>query len=90
MRREVAVWERVRHPRILSFLGISNDFGPFPSLISPWMENGMSSFSILCIWTRGSHLTLGNVMSFLRNHPNANRKRMLLGIARGLAYLHRA
>ena len=33
------MWKRVRHPNVLSFLGLGSDFPPF-SLVYPWMPNG--------------------------------------------------
>jgi len=40
LRREIQTWRRSQHENVLPFLGITNDFSRFPSLVSPWMENG--------------------------------------------------
>jgi hypothetical protein len=41
IRREAYVWITLSHDHILPFLGITmrGDFGQFPALVSPWMEN---------------------------------------------------
>ncbi|KAJ8582145.1 hypothetical protein M405DRAFT_831187 [Rhizopogon salebrosus TDB-379] len=41
IRREAYVWITLSHNHILLFLGIimRDDFGRFPALVSPWMEN---------------------------------------------------
>jgi hypothetical protein len=41
IRREAYVWITLSHDHILPFLGVtmSDDFGPLPALVSPWMEN---------------------------------------------------
>ena len=45
IRREAYVWITLSHDHILPFLGItmSDDFGPLPALVSPWMDNGALS-----------------------------------------------
>ncbi|OJA14538.1 hypothetical protein AZE42_11077 [Rhizopogon vesiculosus] len=40
IRRETHVWIDLDHDNILKFLGIVEDFGLLPALVSPWMENG--------------------------------------------------
>ncbi|KAJ7702661.1 kinase-like domain-containing protein [Mycena rosella] len=40
LRREVAVWYRLDHPNIVKMLGITYDFGPSLSMVSPWLQNG--------------------------------------------------
>jgi hypothetical protein len=40
LRREATVWQLVKHENVLPLLGIANNFGLFPALISPWMEKG--------------------------------------------------
>jgi len=41
IRREAYVWITLSHNYILPFLGITetDEFGPLPALVSPWMEN---------------------------------------------------
>lgn len=38
--REILLWTQLRHKRLLLFLGICDFNGHYPSIISPWMENG--------------------------------------------------
>ncbi|KAJ8592588.1 kinase-like protein [Rhizopogon salebrosus TDB-379] len=40
LRREVAVWVKLRHPHILTLHGTVSEFGLLPSLVSTWMHNG--------------------------------------------------
>ncbi|KAG1808950.1 kinase-like domain-containing protein [Suillus subaureus] len=40
LRREVAVWIRLRHAHVLTLHGTVSDFGPLPALVSTWMHNG--------------------------------------------------
>ncbi|KAG2356673.1 kinase-like domain-containing protein [Suillus spraguei] len=40
LRREVAVWVRLRHAHILTLRGTVSGFGPLPALVSDWMDNG--------------------------------------------------
>jgi len=40
MHRELEVWRRLRHPHILPLLGVVSDFGPYESMVCPWLENG--------------------------------------------------
>jgi serine/threonine protein kinase len=39
VRREVTIWNRLRHKHIVSFVGVCTNFGP-ASLLSEWMEHG--------------------------------------------------
>ncbi|KAF8160554.1 kinase-like domain-containing protein [Mycena galopus ATCC 62051] len=39
--REALVWQRLRHPCVLTFIGIDCEtFSPSLCMVSPWMENG--------------------------------------------------
>ncbi|KAG1884262.1 kinase-like domain-containing protein [Suillus subluteus] len=40
LRREVAVWIRLRHAHVLTLHGTVSGFGPLPALVSTWMDNG--------------------------------------------------
>lgn len=40
LRRELTVWQRLDHPNILPLYGVTSDFGFYPSLVCPWLENG--------------------------------------------------
>ncbi|KAG0692434.1 kinase-like domain-containing protein [Suillus ampliporus] len=40
LRREVAVWIKLRHPHVLTLHGTVSGFGPLPALVSTWMDNG--------------------------------------------------
>ncbi|KAJ6601110.1 kinase-like domain-containing protein [Mycena vulgaris] len=72
-RREALVWQQLRHPNILPFLGVTV-VDKFPSsmcMVSPWMENGTIR-------------ELRRVNGAL----NINIPRRILEIGDGLAYLH--
>ncbi|KAG0696064.1 kinase-like domain-containing protein [Suillus ampliporus] len=40
LRREVAVWIKLRHPHVLTLHGTVSEFGLLPALVSTWMDNG--------------------------------------------------
>jgi serine/threonine protein kinase len=40
LRRELGTWRRLHHVNILPLLGIARNFGPYISMVSPWLENG--------------------------------------------------
>ncbi|KAG1884241.1 kinase-like domain-containing protein [Suillus subluteus] len=40
LRREVAVWIKLRHAHVLTLRGTVSGFGPLPALVSTWMYNG--------------------------------------------------
>ncbi|KAG1778169.1 kinase-like domain-containing protein [Suillus placidus] len=40
LRREVAVWIRLRHAHVLTLNGTVSGFGQLPALVSKWMHNG--------------------------------------------------
>ncbi|KAF7337062.1 TKL/TKL-ccin protein kinase [Mycena venus] len=69
LRREVDVWSRLRHKNILPFIGVCDDLGPTPGLISPFYK-------------------FGHVGTYLRTHPEVDRKELVRGVASGLEFLH--
>ncbi|KAL0946368.1 hypothetical protein HGRIS_012599 [Hohenbuehelia grisea] len=40
LQRELGVWQRLEHRNIVPLLGIVSDFGPYTSMVCPWMEQG--------------------------------------------------
>jgi hypothetical protein len=40
VRRELKVWGRLKHDCILPLWGVADDFGPYPAMICPWVDNG--------------------------------------------------
>lgn len=34
------VWLRLKHPQVLPLYGVVSDFGPYPSMVCPWMDKG--------------------------------------------------
>ncbi|KIK57557.1 hypothetical protein GYMLUDRAFT_46128 [Collybiopsis luxurians FD-317 M1] len=71
--RELDVWKRLKHPNILPLYGTASGFGPFQSLICPWMEHGNVS-RYMQKW--------GDVLSM------TDRLQLLCEVAEGLRYLH--
>ncbi|TFK27549.1 TKL/TKL-ccin protein kinase [Coprinopsis marcescibilis] len=70
---ELQVWKQLSHPNVLPLYGTAIDFGPYPSMVCPWMENGsISKYLEEC----GDILTV------------SERLRMINEIAEGLSYLH--
>ncbi|KAH8813632.1 kinase-like domain-containing protein [Flagelloscypha sp. PMI_526] len=74
--KEALIWKQLSHPNILPFLGVSTSCFPNQmSLISPFMENG----DIMSYITRQSQT---------RIPTSADRIQWLLGIAKGVQYIH--
>ncbi|KAH7904083.1 kinase-like domain-containing protein [Hygrophoropsis aurantiaca] len=73
LRRELNVWMRLNHPNILPLCGVTSDFGPFVSLVCPWMENGTLTHFLAI---HHPSLTL------------EERFTLLSDVAAGLSYLH--
>lgn len=40
LRRELRVWQRLRHENIIPLYGICKNFGYYTSMVCPWYENG--------------------------------------------------
>jgi serine/threonine protein kinase len=40
VRREIAIWQGLNHANVLPLLGVTSSFGPYLSLVSPWLGNG--------------------------------------------------
>jgi serine/threonine protein kinase len=43
MRRELDVWKNLDHPHIIRLYGTTSDFGPYSSMVCPWLEHGSVS-----------------------------------------------
>ncbi|KAH7871132.1 uncharacterized protein C8R40DRAFT_1122895 [Lentinula edodes] len=71
--RELDVWKQLNHPNILPLYGITSGFGPYDSLVCPWMENGSVS-RYMEKW--------GDILSM------TDRLQLLCEVAEGLCYLH--
>ncbi|KAG8855843.1 hypothetical protein FRB96_006665 [Tulasnella sp. 330] len=69
MYREVNIWHRLDHLRVVPLRGYSLDLDGTPCLVSPWFENG-------------------DVLTYLKKHPFADRRRLVRQVAEGLIYLH--
>ncbi|KAF7345015.1 putative TKL/TKL-ccin protein kinase [Mycena venus] len=41
--RELGVWKRLDHKHVLKLLGTVSDFGPYDSMVCPWLEQGSVS-----------------------------------------------
>ncbi|KAJ8583407.1 kinase-like protein [Rhizopogon salebrosus TDB-379] len=75
LRRELKVWSRLRHERILPLLGVAYDFGPYPAMICPWVDGGALT-DFLTSRQGQETLTCQDKFSLLND------------IALGLQYLH--
>ncbi|KAJ8698950.1 hypothetical protein PTI98_005600 [Pleurotus ostreatus] len=73
LRRELAVWLELQHPQVLPLYGIVLDFGPYPSMVCPWMDKG----------------NLSNYLSGDGESLDVEgRYKILRQVCSGLAYLH--
>ncbi|KDR71882.1 hypothetical protein GALMADRAFT_783839 [Galerina marginata CBS 339.88] len=72
LRREIRVWQGLRHRNVIPLLGLTHRFNnsPLPSMVCPWMESGT-----LTSYLRRD-LTLGE------------RFKLLMDVIDGLSYLH--
>jgi len=43
LQRELRVWQRLEHENVLPLCGTTSDFGPYTSMVCPWMDNGSVS-----------------------------------------------
>jgi len=73
IRREIAIWQGLKHENVLPLLGITSDFGRYMSFVSPWLENGSL---IQYLEKNGDELDLGR------------RLQLASEVAAGLSYLH--
>ncbi|KZP25091.1 kinase-like protein, partial [Athelia psychrophila] len=73
LRRELCVWQRLKHKNVLVLHGIALNFGHCPGFVCPWLENGSISK-----YLRKQSTNL------LMTH----RLQLLCEIAAGLSYLH--
>ncbi|CAK5271870.1 unnamed protein product [Mycena citricolor] len=71
--RELAVWKRLNHKHVLKLWGTVSDFGPYKSMVCPWLEQGSVS---KYMERRGDILSM------------ADRLQLLCEVADGLNYLH--
>ncbi|KAF5359886.1 hypothetical protein D9756_002941 [Leucocoprinus leucothites] len=77
LNREAIVWHKLKHENVLIFLGLAPDLGRLeacPALISPYCTNG----------TVGDYIRISNPPVETR----VSLVREILGVARGLEYLH--
>lgn len=40
LRREIEVWARLKHDRILQLHGLTFDCGLYAAMVCPWLQNG--------------------------------------------------
>jgi len=72
LKREVKIWGDLSHPNLVRFIG--------------WMteeREGEIRVSLISSWCDG-----GNVKDYLRESPNADRRRLICDVGHGLAYIH--
>ncbi|KAJ8593070.1 kinase-like protein [Rhizopogon salebrosus TDB-379] len=73
LRREVGIWARLVHENIVPLVGTTEQFGPFPSLVSLWFPHGTLH---RLITEQGPTLSIKTKLNLLHD------------IASGLNYLH--
>lgn len=84
--RELSVWKNLQHENIVPFVGICHVHDQLPALVSLWMENGEQnrSLSLCCNCVN----ILGCITKYLKENPTADKWGMVLGVAKGVEYLH--
>ncbi|TFK35148.1 kinase-like domain-containing protein, partial [Crucibulum laeve] len=73
IRREIWFWQRLNHPNILPFLGVTSGFGIYLSMVCPWMKDG----------NLGEYLTNTEITLTLKR-----RQKLLEDVVAGIQYLH--
>ncbi|KAJ7817540.1 kinase-like protein [Mycena olivaceomarginata] len=71
--RELGVWKRLDHKNVVKLIGTVSDFGPYDSMVCPWLEQGSVS---KYMERRGDLLSM------------TDRLQLLCEVADGLNYLH--
>ncbi|KAF8517725.1 kinase-like domain-containing protein [Hysterangium stoloniferum] len=71
---EYLIWSNLRHENVLECLGFSYDFGGPAEHRVP---------SLVSPW-----MSQGTVITYIQANPDADRLGLLIGIAKGLCYLH--
>ncbi|KAH9480786.1 Tyrosine-protein kinase isoform SRK4 [Psilocybe cubensis] len=73
LHQELSIWKGLLHPHILELCGTVTGYGPYVSMVCPWLKNGsLTKYLERC----GDILTVGD------------RLRLISEIASGLNYLH--
>lgn len=86
--QEIYVWEKFEHDNIARLLGFAFNNENDPLLISPWMENGSAWHFVTKPENKDIDVyPLVSWLIALRAQINS-RLNQVLGIARGLHYLH--
>jgi len=83
-------WQKLNHPNVLAFFGISNDFGYLPALIVAYCSNG-NIIEFLKDKKESNDIILGLVCCFLFIlclDSLYEYTLQILQVARGLEYLH--
>ncbi|KZP04423.1 kinase-like protein [Athelia psychrophila] len=73
LRRELCVWQRLKHKNILVLHGTASNFGNCLGFVCPWLENGSINKYLK---KQGANLLM------------THRLQLLCEVAAGLAYLH--
>ncbi|KDR83111.1 hypothetical protein GALMADRAFT_113318 [Galerina marginata CBS 339.88] len=73
LQHELHIWKQLSHPNVLELCGTVSAFGPYTSMVCPWLKNGsVTKYLERC----GDILTV------------EDRLRLISEVAAGLAYLH--
>ncbi|KDQ24834.1 hypothetical protein PLEOSDRAFT_1107761 [Pleurotus ostreatus PC15] len=75
LRRELSIWQKLRHRHILELLGTTTDIGP------------PSSVGMVCLWAAKGNLN-NYMTNFKDTMKLSERYRILDEVASGLSYLH--
>ncbi|KAG8217076.1 WD40-repeat-containing domain protein [Butyriboletus roseoflavus] len=73
LRREIKLWLKLEHRNVIPLLGTTKDYGDFPAMVCPWVENGSLTFYID---RRNNNLTPQQRFGIIND------------VALGLQYLH--
>ncbi|KAG1808939.1 kinase-like domain-containing protein [Suillus subaureus] len=78
LRREVAVWIKLKHAHVLTLHGTVSGFGPLPALVSTWMHNGA-----LDAYLKRTNLTMKQKLKLLKQVVHGLRYLHKQGVIHG-------
>ena len=75
------------HDNLVPLLGVSTAFGQFPAVITSWMTNGTHELTVFAFLQRDP-FAIGLLSEYIKTEEEYDRMELVLGVARGVAYLH--
>ena len=68
-------------------MGVSSAFGNFPAVITSWMTNGTHELAVFAFLQRDP-FAIGLLSEYIKTEEEYDLMELIIGVARGVAYLH--